>query len=166
VVIVDESSMLDTDLSASLLRACAAGTHVLFVGDPYQLPPVGHGAPFRDLIAAGLPCGTLTEVRRNDGAMIVQACARIKDGKDFDVVEVTRTPHAETATFNTAEQAEPADQLRFLESLYANLARTDRWATDRPGPDRSRLGRAGGNRHEHQRPTLPPGRERPTCNST
>lgn len=79
-VVVDESSMIDASLLAALLRACGDGTHLLFVGDPNQLPPVGHGAPLRDLIAAGLPCATLSEVRRNAGA-IVHACARIKDGK-------------------------------------------------------------------------------------
>jgi len=40
-VIVDESSMIDTDLMAALMLACAPGTHVLLVGDPYQLPQLG-----------------------------------------------------------------------------------------------------------------------------
>lgn len=52
-VVVDEVSMLDVDLAADLLGACGDGVHVLWVGDPGQLPPVGHGAPLRDLIAAG-----------------------------------------------------------------------------------------------------------------
>lgn len=47
---VDEASMLDAPLMASLLEACKPGTHVLFVGDTNQLPPVGHGSPFLDLI--------------------------------------------------------------------------------------------------------------------
>jgi exodeoxyribonuclease V alpha subunit len=81
-LVIDEASMLDTDLAASLLRACAPGTHVLFVGDPYQLPPVGHGAPLRDLIKAGVAYGELTEIRRNAGH-IVEACAAIKDRKRF-----------------------------------------------------------------------------------
>ena len=84
IIIVDEASMLDTSLLASLLDACEPGTHMLLVGDPNQLPPVGHGAPLRDLIAAGVPCGTLSEVRRNAGR-IVEACAQIRQGLPFEV---------------------------------------------------------------------------------
>src|SRR5262245_9074282 len=85
-VVVDESSMLDTDLAASLFSACAPGTRLLLVGDPYQLPPVGHGVPLRDLLHAGLPQGELTEIQRNAG-MIVHACSAIKAGRRFEVAE-------------------------------------------------------------------------------
>jgi len=76
-LILDECSMCDVDLMASLLRACTPSTHILFVGDTGQLAPVGHGRPFFDLQQC-IPTGKLTEIRRNSGR-IVKACAEIRD---------------------------------------------------------------------------------------
>lgn len=79
-VFVDETSMMDVGLAACLLSALTPGANLLLVGDPGQLPPVGHGAFLRDLIAAGTPLGLFSEIRRNAG-LIVRACHAIKDGQ-------------------------------------------------------------------------------------
>ncbi len=50
VVICDEASMVDIRLCADLTGALDTGTRIIFVGDVNQLPPVGPGAPFRDMI--------------------------------------------------------------------------------------------------------------------
>jgi exodeoxyribonuclease V alpha subunit len=52
-IIVDEFSMLDIKLAASLLRAVSPNTQILFVGDKDQLPSVGPGNVCRDLIESG-----------------------------------------------------------------------------------------------------------------
>jgi exodeoxyribonuclease V alpha subunit len=82
LIVVDEASMLDTDLAAALFAALEDGTHVLVVGDTHQLPPVGHGCPLRDMINAGLPTARLSEIKRNAG-LIVESCVRVKDGEHF-----------------------------------------------------------------------------------
>lgn len=52
LVIADEWSMTDVHLARALLAAIEEGSHLLCVGDPHQLPPVGPGAVLRDLLAA------------------------------------------------------------------------------------------------------------------
>jgi exodeoxyribonuclease V alpha subunit len=85
LLVVDEVSMLGTDLANTLFSALATGTHVLLVGDPGQLPPVPHGSPLRDLLLAGLPTAKLVEVRRNSGA-IVESCAAMTRGERLQAV--------------------------------------------------------------------------------
>ncbi|HWA98888.1 MAG TPA: ATP-dependent RecD-like DNA helicase, partial [Pirellulales bacterium] len=86
----DESSMNDCDIMAAVTAALLPGTHVLWIGDFAQLPPVGHGAPLRDMIAAGLPYGELTEIHRNEGA-IVRACRDVKEGRPFQPCDAPNT---------------------------------------------------------------------------
>lgn len=83
VIFLDESSMRAPNMLCSILRACPAGTHIMFVGDTMQLPPIEPGAPFRDMLGSGvLPFGELTEPQRNAGD-IVFACDDIRRGVEF-----------------------------------------------------------------------------------
>jgi exodeoxyribonuclease V alpha subunit len=52
-VIVDEMSMVDVSLFAALLQALRPGTRLVMVGDADQLPSVGAGNVFSDLIRSG-----------------------------------------------------------------------------------------------------------------
>lgn len=52
-VIVDEMSMVDLQLFSALLRALRPGTRLVLVGDADQLPSVGAGNVFSDLIRSG-----------------------------------------------------------------------------------------------------------------
>jgi len=52
-IIVDEASMIDTMLMASLLKGTLMHAKFIFVGDYYQLPSVSQGQVLKDLIDSG-----------------------------------------------------------------------------------------------------------------
>lgn len=84
LVVVDESSMLNLRLIEVLLDGLAESTHVVFVGDADQLPPIGAGKPFEDLIESGVaPVVRLTQIFRQAArSMITTAAHEINSGRE------------------------------------------------------------------------------------
>ena len=82
-VIVDEMSMVDVQLLYSLLQAVPQGKRLILVGDPDQLPPVGPGFPFSDMLRSGqLPTVRLTEIfRQAQQSLIVMNAHRVNRGE-------------------------------------------------------------------------------------
>ena len=82
VVVVDEASMLDVELANALLIACSDGTHLLFVGDPAQLPSIGPGQVLADVIDSGVapvtPLRTL--YRQAEGGTIARLATSVREG--------------------------------------------------------------------------------------
>ncbi len=83
-VIVDEMSMVDVELLHHLLQAIPRGKRLILVGDPDQLPPVGPGFPFNDMLRSGcLPTVRLTEIfRQAQQSLIVMNAHRVNQGTD------------------------------------------------------------------------------------
>ena len=81
-VIVDEMSKVDILLLHSLLRALPQRARLILVGDPDQLPPVGPGFPFSDMLRAKtLPTVRLTEIfRQAQESLIVMNAHSINAG--------------------------------------------------------------------------------------
>ncbi|MBO5129008.1 MAG: ATP-dependent RecD-like DNA helicase [Oscillospiraceae bacterium] len=82
-VIVDEMSMVDVQLLHSLLQAIPGNKRLILVGDPDQLPPVGPGFPFGDMLRSGsLPTVRLTEIfRQAQQSLIVMNAHRVNQGE-------------------------------------------------------------------------------------
>ena len=82
-VIIDEMSMVDVQLLHSLLQAIPRGKRLILVGDPDQLPPVGPGFPFSDMLRSGqLPTVRLTEIfRQAQQSLIVMNAHRVNQGE-------------------------------------------------------------------------------------
>ena len=87
VIIIDEASMIDNSLMASLLRAVKPGARIIIIGDADQLPSVGAGNVLSDLIESGsFATVKLTEIFRQAGeSLIVRNAHAINEGKYPDI---------------------------------------------------------------------------------
>ena len=83
-VIVDEMSMVDIQLLHALLQAIPRGKRLILVGDPDQLPPVGPGFPFGDMLRSEmLPTVRLTDIfRQAQESLIVMNAHRVNRGEN------------------------------------------------------------------------------------
>ena len=100
-VIIDEASMIDTYLMASLLKGISANCKIVMVGDDHQLPSVGPGQILHDLIdSEKLPVVKLKELYRQ--------------GKDSNIISLAydiRNQEINRSIFNEEED------LTFIDSL-------------------------------------------------
>lgn len=108
LLIVDEMSMVDTWLMHWLLQAVPYELQVIFVGDRDQLPSVGPGKVFNDLIASRMiPSISLTKIyRQARDSSIIQLAHAVRQGQlpgDF-----LAKKHDRTFIQATSEQIGPA----------------------------------------------------------
>lgn len=85
-VIVDESSMLTEDQFAALLDALTGVERLVLVGDPQQLPPIGAGRPFVDIVHELAPQNIETQFPKCGPGYAELTVTRRQRGEDRDDV--------------------------------------------------------------------------------
>ena len=122
-LIIDECSMLDISLTASLLKALNHHkTQVLFIGDQDQLPSIGAGNVLKDLIAGQkVPIFRLTQVfRQGKESLIIQYAHQINNGEIPQIDSPFRRPDLWSegcdALFIDSEEV-TQKELRFLHKV-------------------------------------------------
>lgn len=81
LIIVDETSMIDTFLFDSLLKGINANIQLILVGDTFQLPSVGAGLILNDLVDSGLFSYNPLEriYRQSENSYIADLAREIKE---------------------------------------------------------------------------------------
>ncbi len=106
-VIIDEASMVDTDLMYHLLTAVPLSARLILVGDVFQLPSVGPGNVLADLIDSGsIPVFYLNKIFRQEleSAIIVNA-HKVRQGEPPDFPDTSDVDGL--TDFYFMEQSEP-----------------------------------------------------------
>lgn len=119
VLVVDEFSMVDVPLMASMLRCLAPRTALIMVGDIDQLPSVGPGNVLGDVIRSGVvPVTILDEVfRQAAGSLIIRNAHAINKGQapvsgapsdDFFIITEKGAANIREAVAHPVDEERPA----------------------------------------------------------
>ncbi len=119
LIIVDELSMIDLLLMNALLKAIDVTSHVLFIGDPDQLPSVGAGNVLKDLIASKfVPVVALDVIfRQSEDSLIVENAHRINRG------QMPRLSKTAKDFFLFTENEPPQAKLRIVDLVKHRIPR-------------------------------------------
>ena len=122
-VIIDESSMIDTYLLYNLLLGLKENTKIIFIGDYNQLPSVGPGQIFKDLIESKcINTVRLTKLyRQKDGSSIaILANSILYNDLDMNIFNTT-----EELTFIECEDEKIKDYLKDFSLTYKDMDKNE-----------------------------------------
>lgn len=101
VILLDETSMVNSEILYKLFKVSNADTIFILVGDPAQLPPIGAGDPFHDIIKKEIvPVVELTKIyRQSEDKVITYFANQIRQARvpgdykkkynDFEYIDVS-----------------------------------------------------------------------------
>jgi ATP-dependent exoDNAse (exonuclease V) alpha subunit len=99
--VVDECSMLTEDQLAALLSAVPISARLVLVGDPQQLPPIGAGRPFVDIIK---------ELRTNhDGSGLAELRVSRRQGSSGSLISASSLPDVQLASMFSGRPLAPGE---------------------------------------------------------
>lgn len=111
MVVLDEASMIDLVSWRKLLEQVPTGASVILVGDVHQLPPVGLGQVFHDLVTSNLNVSRLERVLRQASENpIIAAATAVREGRIPDLpnydgsIQAMSWLECDPATLHTALQ--------------------------------------------------------------
>jgi hypothetical protein len=120
-VIIDEASMLTEEMLAALIQALKSVQRLILIGDPRQLPPIGAGRPFLDIVNHVTPEG-VTETFPRVGPSYAELTVRRRRGgsdrEDLQLVEwFSGSPIApgEDERFDRVVSTGASKHVRFVE---------------------------------------------------
>ena len=133
LVIVDEASMLDIQLAAALFGSIGPRTRLMLIGDANQLPSVGPGRVFADLLEHdAIPQARLTNVHRsaaerwvnrNAPRILAGEALELKTTNDFEFVEVNAAVEVPAAVREVVERDREAYVLSPQRTGHAGIYR-------------------------------------------
>ena len=102
LVIVDESSMMDAKMIATLFDSIKTGARIILLGDPYQLPAVEAGSLFSDVIKmlknrSGNYVSELQVCLRAELKEIISFSQKVKEGKASEILSLLEAPSENAA---------------------------------------------------------------------
>ena len=120
LVILDEASMIDTYLLASLLKGISANCKIIMVGDDHQLPSVGPGQILHDLISS-------------EKLEVVKLKELYRQGKDSNIISLAYDIRAGSInrevfnkdtdlTFISCEASEVIPNIMEISNTYKDLS--------------------------------------------
>jgi hypothetical protein len=140
-ILLDETSMVDLELMADLARTvvacCKSGYQLSFVGDEGQLPPIGRGEFFRQLVGTrGANVSTLQKCYRVDRPDMFAAYQSVREGvlprgtPNFEV-HIVPDDDAVGATVGRIIRGSDVERTQFIAWMNRDVKIINDWVQDK-----------------------------------